>query len=123
VVGFHAAARPLAAWQSFPEDPLLARQAQSIVYDRASDEFIATFTSSHAIGVFAGADGRVKRIIQTDRLGLRYPRGLALHPDGQHYAVSGSWRDMLLFRRGTHEVNVGRSIYAVLFEHSHLSIS
>jgi hypothetical protein len=118
VAGFDKEGR----WQALPADPLLARQAQSILYDPQSDEFIATFTSSHAVGVFGAADGRVKRTIQTDRLGLRYPRGLALHPDGMHYAVSGSWRDLLLFRRGTHEPAAGRAIYAVLFEHSHLTI-
>jgi hypothetical protein len=109
-------------WQALPPDPLLARQAQSIVYDRDGDEFIATFTSSHTIGVFAAGDGHVRRMIRTDELGLRYPRGLALHPDGQHYAVSGSWRDLMLFRRGTHEPRPGRSLHAVLFEHSHLTI-
>jgi uncharacterized protein DUF1513 len=117
VVGFAREGR----WQRLPPDALLARQAQTILYDRVSDEFIATFTSSHAIGVFAAADGRVKRMIQADRLGLRYPRGLALHPDGLHYAVSGSWRDLMLFRRGSHEAVAGRAIPAVLFEHSHMT--
>ena len=101
--------------------PLLARQAQSLIYDAETNEVIATFTSSLAIGVFAGDDGRVKQMIRTDRLGLRYPRGIVLHPDGIHYAVSGSWRDIVLFRRGTHQNDPARSIYALLFDHSHVA--
>ena len=120
VIRFDARARSAA--MSWLPDPLLARQAQSLVYDAAADEVIVTFTSSHAIGVFAGADGRVKTVIRTDRLGLRYPRGIALHPDGVHYAVSGSWRDLILLRRGAHEPAFGRSIVAVLFDHSHIAV-
>ncbi|HXV23832.1 MAG TPA: DUF1513 domain-containing protein [Alphaproteobacteria bacterium] len=123
LIRFDATVRPVMATLASPRDELLARQAQSMVYDAEADEVIVTFTSSHAVGVFDGARGQVKRMIRTDGLGLRYPRGVALHPDGIHYAVSGSWRDLFLFRRGTHEVDAGRRIHAVLFEHSHLSIS
>jgi DNA-binding beta-propeller fold protein YncE len=113
---------PRSATLSWPPDSLTARQAQSIVYDRKADEVLVTFTSSHAIGVFSGADGRAKQLIRTDRFGLRYPRGIALHPDGVHYAVSGSWRDIALVRRGAHEVDAGRSIAVVLFDHSHIAV-
>jgi hypothetical protein len=118
VVGFSSGRR----WQALPADPLLSRQAQSILYDPQWDEFIVTFTSAHAVGVFGG-DGRVRRMIGSERMGLRYPRGLALHPDGLHYAVSGSWRDLALLRRGTHEPAPGRAIFEVLFDHSHLAVA
>ena len=120
LITFNAERRPAAASLALPPDPLLARQGQSMAYDPLADEMLVTFTSSHAVGVFAGSDGRVKQVFSTEPLGLRYPRGIALHPDGVHYAVSGSWRDLTLFRRGTHAP--ARSIYAVLFEHSHLAI-
>jgi hypothetical protein len=104
-------------------DPLLTRQGQSIVYDPAHDQVIATFTSSHAVIAFDGATGAVKATIRTDRLGLRYPRGVALHPDGIHYVVSGSWSDLFTFRRADHQVVRPRCHYETFFEHSHLTIA
>ncbi len=108
---------------ALPADPLRARHGQSVVYDPAADEMLATFTSSHAVMVTDGADGRVKRLIETERHGLRYPRGIALHPDGAHYAVSGSWQDILLFRRGTHEPAPERALRATFFDHSHMTVA
>lgn len=104
-----------------PDAPDLARYGQSIVYDPAQDEFLVTFASSHTVIAFAGADAAVKRIVRTDRLGLRFPRGIALHPDGAHYAVTGGWQGLYLFRRGSHEVAWERCLHPVFFEHSHLA--
>ena len=103
-------------------DPLLTRQGQSIVYDPAHDQVIATFTSTHAVIAFDGASGAVKAMIRADRLGLRYPRGVALHPDGVHYVVSGSWSDLFTFRRADHQLARPRRHYETFFEHSHLTI-
>lgn len=72
---------------------------------------------------FEGATGAVKATIRTDRPGLRYPRGVALHPDGVHYVVSGSWSDPFTFRRADHEVVRPRRHYETFFEHSHLTIA
>lgn len=105
-----------------PDTPDLARYGQSIVYDPVHDEFLATFASSHTAIAFAGADAAVRRIIRTDRLGLRFPRGIALHSDGAHYAVTGGWQGLYLFRRGSHDVVWERCLHAVFFEHSHLAV-
>jgi hypothetical protein len=104
-----------------PEDPLRARQGQSIVYDPVHDEFIATFASSSTVIAFAGDTGAVRQVIETEPLGVRQPRGLILHPDGRHYAVAGAWDNLLLFERGTHAAAPGRMIFVTLFEHSHIA--
>jgi hypothetical protein len=105
------------------ENPLLMRYGQSLVYDPVHDEVIATYPSRHAVVVFAGSDGHVRRVLRTDRIGLRQPRGVVLHPDGVHYAVSGYWQDVLTFRRGSHEPAPERHLHPVLFGHSHLSVA
>jgi hypothetical protein len=105
------------------ENPLLMRYGQSLVYDPVHDEVIASYPSRHAIIVFAGEDGRVRRVLRTDQLGLRQPRGVVLHPDGVHYAVSGYWQDVMVFTRGQHQPVPARHRRAVLFGHSHLAVS
>jgi len=105
-----------------PADPMLARQGQTVVYDALHDRMLATFASSHCVLAVSGATGRIERVIRTDRLGLRYPRGLALHPDGEHYVVSGSWRDLALFRRRDHSPVPERSLHTVFFDHSHMTV-
>ncbi|NQV22422.1 MAG: DUF1513 domain-containing protein [Rhodospirillales bacterium] len=105
------------------DDPLLMRYGQSIVFDPVNDEAIATFPSRHAVVVFAGADGSVKRVIRTDRLGLHQPRGLAFHPDGRRYAVSGYWRNIQLFERGSHEPDPDGRVHTTFFGHSHLTLT
>jgi DNA-binding beta-propeller fold protein YncE len=106
----------------WPGDPLDARQGQTLVYDPAADEFIASFATSHRILVIDGAGERITRTIETDRLGLRQPRGIQLHPDDKHYAVSGSWADILLFERRNHRPVPERRIGVSLFHHSHMTI-
>ncbi|MBL8705739.1 MAG: DUF1513 domain-containing protein [Rhodospirillales bacterium] len=122
VVWYDLARRDRPAIAALPDDPSLARQGQSIVYDARHDEVLVAFASAHTVIVFAGLDGAVKRVIRTDRLGLRYPRGVELHPDGQHYVVSGSWQGLYQFRRGTHELDTERCLHPVLFDHSHLTL-
>lgn len=98
------------------------RQGQHVVWDPVHDEAIATFPTSHTVVVAGGADGRVRRIVRTDRLGIRYPRGLVLHPDGIHYAVAGSWGALMLFRRGDHEPVFERTLHTLFFDHSHMAV-
>jgi hypothetical protein len=122
VARFDAGRGDAAPKLSMPADSALARYGQSVIYDGEHDEFLATFASSHTVIAFAGADAAVRRIIRTDRLSLRHPRGVALHPDGEHFIVSGGWQGLYLFRRGTHDVVWDRSLHPVLFEHSHLAV-
>ncbi len=58
----------------------------------------------------------------TDRLGLHRPRGVALLPGGAHYAVSGHWRDIYVFERGSHRLVREACQYVLLFGHSHLTV-
>ena len=105
------------------ETPQLMQRGQSIVYDPVHDEALITYPTSHAVAVIEAGNGSIKRIIRTDRLGLQRPRGIALLPDRAHYAVSGHWRDIYVFRRGTHELRREACRYASLFGHSHLTVA
>lgn len=104
------------------QDRLLMQRGQSIVYDPVHDEALAVFTSAHAVVAFDGASGAVKRVVRTDRLGLRLPRGIALLPDHDAYAVSGHWADVFVFSRGRHDLLREACCFAPLFGHSHLAI-
>lgn len=96
-------------------------RGQSLVYDPVHDEVLATFTRSQSVVAFSAADGRPLRVVRTDRLGLRDPRGIALHPDGLHYAVSGTHQDVFLFRRGDHTLVPERRLHAPTRQVSHLT--
>ncbi|MCF4165993.1 DUF1513 domain-containing protein [Zavarzinia compransoris] len=72
-----------------------ARQALSIAHDPATDRVWITFPSSHLVAVFDGAGGRTLRLIETDRLGLHWPCGIAPSADGRHWLVTGYWGGML----------------------------
>jgi hypothetical protein len=102
------------------EDRARMVRGQSIVGDPVHDEVIATYTSSNTIAV-VGGDGVLRRLIATDVLGLRWPRGLALLPDGEHYAVAGDWENIFVFRRGSHELVREACRYDTLYGHSHLT--
>ncbi|MCW5698532.1 MAG: DUF1513 domain-containing protein [Rhodospirillales bacterium] len=123
VLGLDTGADAAAASVVMPADGSQFRQGQTIVYDPVHDEAIATFTTSHRIAVIDGASKRIKTIIATDRLGLHNPRGLAFHPDGKRYAVSGSWRDLYLFHRGSHNLDREGCRYVTFYDHSHMSIA
>ncbi|MEQ9639440.1 MAG: DUF1513 domain-containing protein [Alphaproteobacteria bacterium] len=105
------------------DDRLLMQRGQSIVYDPVHDEALAVFTSAHTVVAFDGASGAVKRVVRTDRLGLRLPRGIALLPDHDAYAVSGHWADVFVFSRGRHDLVREASCFAPLFGHSHLAVA
>ncbi len=105
------------------DPPQLMQRGQSIVYDPVHDEALVTYPTSHTVAVIDGQNGSIKRVIRTDRLGLQRPRGIALQPDQTHYAVSGHWRDIYVFRRGTHQLRREACRYVPLFGHSHLTIA
>ena len=104
------------------DDPLLMQRGQTIVYEPTHDEMLVTYVASHTVIAFDAASGAVKHVTRTDRIGLRRPRGLALHPDGVHYVVSGSWENVFVFRRGSHDLVRKACRYELLFDHSHLAI-
>jgi hypothetical protein len=112
-----------AGTESITDRPALMRYGQSIVYDPVHDQAIASFPTRHAVVVFDGRDGAVRRVIDTERFGLRQPRGVALHPDGRRYAVSGYWNDIALLARGSHRLDRGGTIRATFFGHSHMTLS
>ncbi|MCP5368235.1 MAG: DUF1513 domain-containing protein [Hyphomicrobiales bacterium] len=121
-VRFFDAAAGTAGATSLAPDPMDMRQGQSMVYDPVHNQVIATFTSSHTVGVFDGASGALARLVRTGGLGLRYPRGVVLHPDGVHYVVSASWGGLFHFRRGDHGHVAARDRHDLFFDHSHLSV-
>ena len=123
ILGFDATRPDHPTTAIMPSDSALARQGQSILYDPRHDEFLATMATSHCLLVVAGEDGRLKRVIRTDPLGLRYPRGIALHPDGEHYVVSGSWRGLHQFQRGSHRPRPECTRHVVFFDHSHIAVA
>lgn len=99
------------------------RHGLSVEFDPVGGEFIATYPSSHRLMVFDAATGRVRREVDTARLGLPYPCGLALMPDGLTYAVAGYGQDVMLFRRGTHQPLDRLPRRVRLFGHSHMTVA
>ncbi len=97
------------------------RHGLSIAYDAAADEAIATYPSSHRVMVFDGASGAVARKIDTRPLGLEYPCGVTLLPDGTHYAIAGYWQNLFVFERKTHRLVRERCLYPVFYGHSHIT--
>ncbi len=105
------------------DDPLLMQRGQTIVYEPTHDEMLVTYVASHTVIAFDAASGAVKHVMPTDHLGLCRPHGLALHPDGVHYVVTGSWENVFVFRRASHELVREACRYELLFDHSHLAIA
>lgn len=104
--------------------PMDQRQGQSIIYDPRYDQFIVTYTSSHRVAVVDAQSLEVKHVIKTNQYGVYYPRGIQLLPDNIHYAVSGSWRNIKIFKRGTHQSMEGEEgiCYETFCGHSHMAI-
>jgi hypothetical protein len=99
----------------------LMRHGLSIRYDELHDEAIATYPSSHHLMVFDGATGAVAKVHDTRTIGLRFPCGITILPDGVHYAVTGHWENMMVFERGTHRLVRDLCCYPVFFGHSHIT--
>ncbi len=99
----------------------LMRHGLSVKFDADHSEVIATFPSAHRVMVFDAATGALKRSVDTAALGLRYPCGLVLLPDGAHYAVTGYWQGLFVFTRGDHAVQRDLCHYPMLFGHSHIT--
>lgn len=100
----------------------MMRHGLSIIYDEANDQAIATYPTAHRVMAFDGASGAVTAVIDTSRMGLRYPCGIALLPDGVHYAVTGYWENLFIFERRTHRLVRDLCQYPVFFGHSHISV-
>lgn len=103
------------------ETSRLMRHGLSIRYDERHDEAIATYPSTHHLMVFDGASGAVSRLYDMRTIGLRYPCGITMLPDGVHYAVTGHWENMMVFERGTHRLVRELCRYPVFFGHSHIT--
>ncbi len=97
------------------------RHGLSVEFDPVAAEILATFPSSHRLMVFDPATGRVRRQIDMAALGLPFPCGLALMPDGQTYAVAGRDRDVMILRRGTHTRVSRARIRLPIHGHSHMT--
>lgn len=104
-----------------PPDPLDFRQGQTLVYDPRHDEAIVTFASSHRLAVVDAKSFVIKRLIATDGFGLYFPRGIAFHPDGRRYVVSGSWSGLYFIARGSHQVDRAATWHEMFFHHSHIT--
>jgi len=70
-----------------------------------------------------GGKGDLRQIVLTEPVGLSYPCGVALHPDGLHYVVTGGWRGLYLFRRGDHQLNRDATNHTRFFGHSHIVVT
>jgi hypothetical protein len=99
----------------------LMQHGLSIEYDARHDEVIATYPSSHQVMVFDGATGGLVTRYDTRTAGLRYPCGVTLLPDGEHYAITGHWENMFVFQRGRHRLVRDLCLYPLFFGHSHIT--
>lgn len=70
---------------------------------------------------FDGATGGMVKRLDTRTVGLRYPAGITLLPDGEHYAVTGYWENMFVFERGSHRLSRDLCLYPLFFGHSHIT--
>jgi hypothetical protein len=93
----------------------------SIRYDERHDQVLASYPSSHQLMVFDGASGSIAERIDTRKMGMRYPCGITLLPDGEHYAVTGHWENLFVFERGSHRLVRDLCLYPVFFGHSHIT--
>lgn len=116
------AKRKRAAPMGGGKETAMMRHGLSIIYDERNDQAIATYPTAHRVMAFDGASGAVTAVIDTSRMGLRYPCGIALLPDGAHYAVTGYWENLFVFERRTHRLVRELCQYPVFFGHSHISV-
>ncbi len=99
----------------------LMQHGLSIRYDERHDQVLASYPSSHQLMVFDGATGGMVKRLDTRTVGLRYPAGITLLPDGEHYAVTGYWENMFVFERGSHRLARDLCLYPLFFGHSHIT--
>jgi hypothetical protein len=104
------------------ETQTLMRHGLSVAHDDKFSEVIATFPGSHRVMVFDASTGEVRRNIDCAALGLDHPSGLAIVPGGNHYIVTGYWKNLFVFRRGTHELVRELCAYTTFFGHSHIAV-
>ena len=105
------------------DNPALMRQGLSILHEPRHGQFIASFPSAHCLIICDDADGSIVRIVDTRALGLEYPCGVALAPDGAHYLVAGSFGPIRAFETGTHRHLPEKDLDMALHRHSHIKIS
>ncbi|RJF87386.1 DUF1513 domain-containing protein [Oleomonas cavernae] len=110
-------ARPLMADQAD-----LARHGLSIAANPAADEILVTFPARHLIAVFDGATGNTRKLIRTDALGLHWPCGLALSPDGGSWYVTGYWEGIMTLRADNHAL-AGIAALPAWWGHSHMVVA
>ena len=99
------------------------RHGLSIQFDPIHDEVLATYPSSHTVFVFDKKTGEIKHHIDTKRLGLDYPCGLTMLPHPNFYAVTGYWKNLFIFERGTHKLVRDLCRYTTFFGHSHITVA
>tara|TARA_R110002050_G_scaffold279735_2_gene426488 strand:- start:2699 stop:3973 length:1275 start_codon:yes stop_codon:yes gene_type:complete len=103
------------------QDVAEMRHGLSIRYDARNDQAIASYPSAHRLIVFDGASNEVLHSVDTRKLGLRFPCGITLLPDGVHYAVTGYWENLFVFELGSHRLNREACLYPTFFGHSHIT--
>ena len=82
---------------------------------------LASYPSSHQLMIFDGPTGGILERLDTRTVGMRYPCGITLLPDGAHYAVTGHWENMFVFERGSHRLVRELCRYPMFFGHSHIT--
>jgi hypothetical protein len=106
-----------------PEAQVLMRHGLSIAYDEQNAEVIATFPGSHHVMVFDASTGEIRRKIDCAVMGLEHPSGLAIVQGSDHYFVTGYWKNLYAFRRGTHELLRDLCTYTTFFGHGHIAVA
>jgi len=98
-------------------DGVLAKQrrAQSVVYHRASRQFLITYTFSDSLAV---VDDSAVRHVSAFDLGLNYIRGVTPIGDSDLVAVSGGFRGVALLR--VSDLQVVKRLDVSLFDSPHV---
>ncbi|MEM7303479.1 MAG: DUF1513 domain-containing protein [Pseudomonadota bacterium] len=99
------------------------RQGISIARDDEHGQVIATYPSSQRVLIFDESSGDVIEEIATDELGLDYPCGVAVLGDTPFFVITGHWKNMFVFRRGSGELVRDLCHYTTFFGHSHICVA
>lgn len=103
--------------------PEALRHGLSVEYDAHHDQFLATFPTAHRVLAFDGTNGALRAEIDTRRMGLPFPCGLALLADGLGYAVAGSRADVLILDRASHGPRRLIRTATGFHGHSHMTVA